>query len=172
MSYFDDQIWRSLWRWCTSRHNTPKKGAGWVKKKYYRPNGGSKGTFFAKIQDRHGKPKYIYLAKASAIPIERHVKVKDTASPDDPKLAKYWKDRKTKYGKSYWSDGKLRSCAEQQRWKCPVCGEHLFNGEELETHHKVRVKDGGTEDRDNLIHLHKTCHHHLHSGKRSQEQEA
>ena len=172
MSYFDDQIWRSLWRWCTSRHNTPKKGSGWVKRKYYHAYQGSKGTFFAKIQDRHGLPRYIYLTKASAIPIQRHVKVKGIASPDDPMLHKYWKDRKTKYGKSYWTDGKLRSCAKQQKWKCPVCGEHLFNGEELETHHKVEVKNGGTNHMDNLIHLHKTCHHHIHSGKHSQKQEA
>jgi hypothetical protein len=97
------------------------------------------------------------------------VKVKDTASPDDPTLHKYWLDRKTKYGKSYWTDGKLRKVAEQQRWKCPVCGEHLFNGEELETHHMVRVKDDGTDDMDNHYHLHKTCHRHSHSGKRSRD---
>ncbi len=106
------------------------------------------------------------------MPLQRHVKLKDTASPDDPTLHKYWKDRKTKYGKSYWTEGKLRKVAEKQGWKCPVCGEHLFNGEELETHHKMGVKNGGTDDMDNLIHLHKTCHHHIHSGKHSQKQEA
>ena len=48
-----------------------------------------------------------------------------------------------------------------------LCGEHLFNGEELHTHHKIRVVDGGTNREDNLIHLHKTCHHHLHMGQHS-----
>ena len=172
MSYFDDQIRRELWRWAKKRHRTPIKGAEWVKKKYYRTNQGVKGCFFAKVQDRHGKPKYIHITKASAIPIQRHTKVKDKSSPDDPKLDKYWKDRKTKYGKAYWSEGKLRQVAKQQRWICPVCGEHLFNGEELETHHKVKIKDGGRNDMENLVHLHKTCHHHTHSGKRSQTQEA
>lgn len=172
MSYFDHQIWKALWKWSKSRHRTPKKSAGWIKKKYFQYHHGDQWVFFAKIQDRRGKPKTIHIIKANAIPIERHVKVKDTASPDDPKLTKYWLDRKTKYGKSYWTDGKLQKVASQQRWKCPVCGEHLFNGEELETHHIVRVKDDGTDDMDNLIHLHKTCHRHLHNGKHSRKQEA
>ncbi len=49
-------------------------------------------------------------------------------------------------------------------------GEHLFNGtdgerEELHTHHKVQVKDGGMENIENLVHLHKTCHQQLHNKK-------
>ena len=169
MRYFDAQIWKSLWKWARGRHKTPMKGAWWVRRKYFRNHQGVKSTFYAKVQDRHGKPKYIYLTRASAIPIQRHVKVKDTSSPDNPTLAKYWKDRKTKYGKSYWTDGKYRKVAEEQGWKCPVCGEHLFNGEELETHHIVKVKDGGIDDKDNLVHLHKTCHRHVHSGKQKKQ---
>ncbi len=101
--------------------------------------------------------------------IERHVKVKGTSSPDDPSLTNYWSNRQTKYGKSYWpKNSKLRLVAERQKWICPVCGEQLFNGteeetEKLHTHHIVRVKDGGTDDIENLIHLHKSCHTHIHS---------
>lgn len=171
MKYFDAQIWKALWKWARRRHENPYKGARWVRKKYFRTNQGTDWTFFAKVQDRrHGKPKYIHLTRAGSIPIERHVKVKDISSPDDPTLAVYWKDRKTKYGKSYWTDGKYRKVAERQKWKCPVCSEHLFNGEELETHHIVKVKDGGTNDMDNLVHLHKACHRHIHSGKQKKQE--
>lgn len=128
-------------------------------------------TFFAKTQNRRGKPKILHITRASSIPIEYHVKIKGTSSPDDPALTKYWKDRHTKHGKSYWPENsKLRKVAERQKWKCPVCGEHLFNGtdgerEELHTHHKVQVKDGGMENIENLVHLHKTCHQQLHNKK-------
>lgn len=176
LSYFDHQIWKALWAWAKSRHRTQNnmKGTGWVKRKYFQTHMGKRWTFFAKIQDRRGKPKHIHIFRASSIPIEYHVKVKGTASPDDPSLTKYWFDRSSKYGKSYWPEGsKLRRIAERQKWFCPVCGEQLFNGiegerEELHTHHIVQVKDGGTDNVENLIHLHKSCHQHLHSrGKKA-----
>jgi RNA-directed DNA polymerase len=39
----------------------------------------------------------------------------------------------------------------------------LFNGESIETHHIVLVKDGGSDDTENLIHLHSACHKQEHS---------
>lgn len=180
LSYFDHQIWKALWTWARSKHRNQnnRKGTGWVKKKYFKTYEGNEWTFFAKTQDRHGQPKHIHIFRASSIPIEYHVKVKGTSSPDDPKLSKYWKDRHTKYGKSYWPKGsKLREVAEKQKWFCPVCGEQLFNGtegerEELHTHHIVQVKDGGTDKTENLIHLHKTCHQHLHSKGKNKSRES
>ena len=71
----------------------------------------------------------------SKIEIQRHVKVKDKASPDDPDLSKYWDERATKRGKSTWAKGSRNyRIAQVQSWRCPVCGEHLFNGESIETH--------------------------------------
>ncbi len=113
------------------------------------------------------------LCRLAKLPIERHVKIKGTASPDDPTLTRYWEQRQTKTGKIYWDKGsKYYKLAQNQDWKCPICGEHLFNGEELHTHHKIRVKEGGMDSIDNLIHLHKTCYKHIHTGKRSVRQEA
>ena len=173
LGYFDSEIWKALWRWAKRRHINPRLGAGRVKKKYFRTHQGRTWTFFAKIKDRRGNPKYIHICRANAIPIKRHVKVKGIASPDDPSLKKYWKDRQTEYGKSYWTKGsKLYNVAETQKWKCPICGEHLFNGEELHTHHIVRVKDDGTDKEDNLVHVHKACHQYLHKGERSELPEA
>lgn len=171
LSYFDHKVFKALWRWALKRHSTQnnKWGKKRVKKKYFRYHERQEWTFFAKIKDRRGKPKNIHIFRASSIPIEYHVKVEGRASPDDPKLTKYWKDRQTKYGKSYWPKGsKLREIAQRQKWKCPVCGEQLFNDiegkrEELHTHHIVQVKDGGTDNKENLTLMHKTCHQHLHS---------
>jgi len=43
--------------------------------------------------------------------------------------------------------------AINQRYKCPNCGQSLFNGEEVETHDIILVEDGGLDDTENLIHL-------------------
>ena len=100
------------------------------------------------------------------IPIQRHVKVKGTASPDNPDLQDYWQHRQTRYGKSYWGSGsKYRKVAQSQNWRCPVCRGALFNGEALHTHHRLSLKDGGTESEENLVHLHHSCHRFLHNNK-------
>ena len=92
-----------------------------------------------------------------------------TNSPDDPELVEYWQSRQTKTGKQRWAGGsKYESVAIAQDWKCPVCNEHLFNGEEIETHHIIPVAEGGSDDETNLKHLHKACHKQVHSKKSKQ----
>ena len=77
-------------------------------------------------------------------PIIRHVKVKGTASLFDGDLTEYWEKRHTKEGKSQWAkESKYEQVAKQQNWKCPNCNQSLFNGENIETHHIVLVKNGG-----------------------------
>jgi RNA-directed DNA polymerase len=112
---------------------------------------------------RKGKEITHILYNISSTPIVRHIKVKGNASPDDQSLREYWEQRQTKQGKLYWAKGsKYEQVAQQQQWKCPVCNETLFNGEEIETHHIVPVKDGGSDDTENLTHLHRACHKQEH----------
>jgi RNA-directed DNA polymerase len=100
--------------------------------------------------------------------LNSHVKVKGKASPDDPQLTQYWKNRQNQYGKTYWENGsKLYKVAQNQGWQCPGCGEGLFNGEALHTHHVMAVSEGGSDRAENLIHLHKACHQQIHMGHRS-----
>lgn len=95
--------------------------------------------------------------------ITRHIKVKDKASPDDANLTTYWIERQTKYGKTYFAKGsKLYKIAQNQNWQCPICREHLFNGERIDTHHVLQVAHGGSDEVHNLIHLHKECHKRMH----------
>ena len=99
----------------------------------------------------------------------RWLKVKGNASPDDPSLQEYWEKRNTSNGKKYKAQGsKYDSCrrqaqqvGKQQNWKCPVCGNHLFMDEEIETHHIVPIAKGGTDYPENLMHLHAACHIHV-----------
>ncbi|MUG95601.1 group II intron reverse transcriptase/maturase [Scytonema sp. UIC 10036] len=170
-SYVDYRLWQMLWKWSLMRH--PNKGKKWVAQRYFKTINGTAWNFAQTIKDRNGKDKLITLPKLSHIPIIRHVKVKGTASPDDPTLSEYWEKRQTRYGKSYFAQGsKLYQVAQNQKWKCPICGESLFNGEDLHTHHVVKVTDGGKNEVDNLVHLHKSCHLHLHTSQRTGKQKA
>jgi len=105
----------------------------------------------------------IVLYPIAKTPIVRHIKVKGDASPDDPSLKEYWDSRQQKFGKTRFDQGsKPYKIAENQKWRCPLCGEPLFNGEETDIHHIVPVVEGGTDEMENLQHLHTACHKQVH----------
>jgi RNA-directed DNA polymerase len=161
-SYIRNRVKVYLWRWSSRRH--PNKSTKWVQSRYYSRFGGDNWTFMCKGTGRKGRGKTHILYNISSTPIVRHIKVKGNSSPDDPSLREYWQKRATDYGKKYWAKGsKYEAIAKSQDWKCPVCSDSLFNGEPIETHHIVPVAKGGTDDSENLKHLHKACHKQVHS---------
>lgn len=163
-NYISHRLWKYLWRWAKRRH--PNKNTKWVRKRYFKTIKGVKWTFACSTNDRRGKDKELILYPISSTPIERHIKVKGDASPDDPSLKEYWDTRHQKLGKiRFDKDSKLYTIAANQEWKCPKCGEPLFNGEEIETHHITPVAEGGTDDEENLQHLHRACHKQVHKSK-------
>jgi RNA-directed DNA polymerase len=113
-AYVDYQIWTMLWKWCLHRHRNKHKGQRWVADKYFTVDDkGRKWSFFAKYRDKHDNPKNLYLVRIGDIPILRHVKVKGTASPDDPALNEYWERRRTKArwrSRATWEELDLMSC--------------------------------------------------------------
>ncbi len=92
-SYVSTQVWKMLWQWCLRRH--PNKGKRWVADKYFSFHANARWRFKALSGS-----KTLQLFEVSSVPIERHFKVKGTASPDDPTLQHYWqkreKDRKAR----------------------------------------------------------------------------
>lgn len=163
-SYVDDQIWQALWLWAKRRH--PNKGGKWIAQKYFITHDSWKLKGY--VKDRKGEPKLLKLVKLREIPITRHIQVKGTNSPDDPTLTDYWERRKTRAGKILNARGSKRyRIACQQDWKCTHCREHLFNGEQIELHHRQRLADGGSDNEDNLMLVHKSCHSNIHSGSRA-----
>jgi RNA-directed DNA polymerase len=75
------------------------------------------------------------MGSIASTSIIRHIKVKGNASPHDSSLREYWNNRKLKQGKNYWAKGrKYYLVANNEDWKCLVCGEDLFNGEQIEFH--------------------------------------
>jgi len=157
--------------WCKRRH--PNKGRKWIARKYFQTFKGKQWAFAATVKDRTGTSKILTLVRLAEISIERHIKVKGMASPDDPSMTDYWSHRQTRSGKTYWDKAsKYYQVAKNQNWRCPVCQESLFNGEELHTHHIVEIKHRGTHRVENLQHLHQACHHQVHNGKFSELQKA
>ena len=165
-SYIHHRVWQYLWRWAKRRH--PNKSKKWVYHRYFGSFQGNKWTFMCRGTGRKGKKQLHVLYNISSTPIIRHIKVKGKSSPDDPSLREYWQNRSRKFGEKYWAKGsKYEQIAKFQTGKCPVCGESLFNGEEIETHHIVPVAEGGLDDLENLMHLHKACHKQVHSKSKS-----
>ncbi len=147
-NYISHRVWQYLWRWAKRRH--PNKNTSWVRKRYFKTIKGYKWAFACTTSDRRGKDKNLILYQIDYTPIERHIKVKGDASPDDPTLKEYWEKRHQKLGKTRFEKGsKPLLIAKNQEWICPECGEPLFNGEEIETHHIVPVAEGGTDDVEN-----------------------
>jgi RNA-directed DNA polymerase len=102
-----------------------------------------------------------YLLKFKWYKIVRHPLVRGTASPDDPDLRDYWRDR-SKVNRHHLSASDVR-LAEAQDWCCPVCGMHLMNGEELHRHHKKPRSCGGSHADSNRELVHLYCHQQRHA---------
>ena len=59
----------------------------------------------------------------------------------------------------------LQKIAKNQGYVCQVCGETLFNEEELHKHHVVPRAQGGADSDTNLALTHLYCHQQIHSGE-------
>jgi RNA-directed DNA polymerase len=89
----DNCIWEALWRWAKRRH--PKKTPGWIAGKYWHPIGSRSWEFAVDTGEKtaSGKPIWVKLARASAIPIRRYVKIRSDANPSDPRWRAYLEER-------------------------------------------------------------------------------
>ena len=164
-SYVNYRLINYLWKWAVRRH--PLKGKKWIKDRYFHYYNGVKWTFMCEEVGRNGKTKPIILVNISKdIPIIRHTKVKSVARPDDANYTDYFEKRHKSMGSKRWAKGsKLDKVAKNQNYKCPICNDSLLNGEHLEIHHIVPVVKGGSDDVNNLIHLHKMCHKQVHKSE-------
>jgi RNA-directed DNA polymerase len=89
----DHEIWRTLWRWAKRRH--PKKGARWIKKKYFHFIDASSWVFAADTGERldSGKPVWLKLVRTRHIPRQRFTKIQGEANPFDPNWYGYFEER-------------------------------------------------------------------------------
>jgi RNA-directed DNA polymerase len=118
----DSYLWKLLFKWARWRHrNKPRR---WVVGRYF-------GKFNKFRNDRWvfgDRDSGACLVKFSWTDIRRHVPVKGAASPDDPALAGYWAQRRTKVKPPL--DSYTLRLITRQNGLCPLCGEHLLSADQ------------------------------------------
>ena len=135
-----------------ARRTHRNKGWPWIKRRYF-------GKLNLERNDKWvfgDKTRGTYLLKLSWFPIKRHTLVEGTSSPDNPALRGYFEKRRTAQAKTL-SPSKQK-IARKQNYRCPVCGDTLFNEEELHVHHVEPKSQGGQDTYANLQLLHLYCH--------------
>jgi RNA-directed DNA polymerase len=118
-SSLSQYMWTLTYKW--ARYSHPNKPAGWVTTRYF-------GAFHPSRDDRWvfgDRATGAYLRRHSWTKIRRHVMVAGTASPDDPDLTGYWRNRRDKHG-SLLDSTTLTLLARQGR-RCPACGDQLID---------------------------------------------
>ena len=144
-----------------THHNKSKK---WTSAKYWgRLN-------FQRPKDKWvfgDKETGVFMLKFKWFGIKRHTLVVKKHSPDNPLLGSYWESRQNKKDKSESEkyNKSKQKVAKRQKYKCPICGESLFNEEPLHLHHIIPRCQGGNDETKNLLWLHQFCHHKVHYQK-------
>jgi len=141
-------MYQKLRAW--ARHRHPTKSGEWVAKKYWQTIGGDNWVFATRQEGKNP----LKLAKHSATPIVRHVKVKGDASPYDGNLV-YWSAR---MGKHPEASLKVATLLKNQKGKCAHCELFFKDGDIWEVDHVIPKSKGGRDDYKNLQLLHRHCH--------------
>ncbi|MDX6654874.1 MAG: RNA-directed polymerase [Solirubrobacterales bacterium] len=118
----DNYMWALAYKW--GKHSHPNKSKHWISAKYF-------GRFNQARQDRWvfgDRESGAYLVKFSWTKIVRHQLVKGTASPDDPGLAAYWAQRRSK-GPPMPVDKTTLHLLRKQNGRCPLCKGFLLHGD-------------------------------------------
>jgi RNA-directed DNA polymerase len=157
----DHEVWKAIWRWALRRH--PKKGKGWVRRRYFSVHPRDSWWFSTKSNGKKGERRELF--KLRLIPIRRHIKVKAEANPFDTRWELYF-ERRDERRILATVDRWTRILWRRQRGHCPVCA-HLIT---LETgwhmHHVIWKVKGGSDRLDNLALLHPTCHRQVHRSEK------
>ena len=149
----DQWMFQKERRYASRSH--PTKPMYWKKEKYWGRLNLARKDNWVFGDKRSGK----FLLKFSWFNIKRHVLIKSTHSPDNPKLREYWQARNMTLSKDLVPS--LQKVATNQKHICQNCGESLYNGEELELHHVIPVSKGGKDTYSNLKLVHLYCHQQI-----------
>jgi RNA-directed DNA polymerase len=148
----DYHVFPLLLRWAKRRHT--RTSASWIRTRYWRTMG----------QDhwRFSTPDDLYLSDHAATAIQRHVKVKGTASPFDGNLLSWAKRLQHSHP---LTRSKLGALLHKQQGKCRWCELHFTEGDLIEIDHITPRSEGGTDALSHLCALHRHCHDQRHAKK-------
>lgn len=162
-SQIDCYIFTKIVKFLRGLH--PMKSWKWKKGIYFKPDkyGQSKDIWILTDPNKGGQ-----LKRMAWTQIKRHELIKYKNTPYDSTLAEYFKERAIKLfiKDNIWLRQKL---AKKQNYLCPLCGLSIADYEEgLERHHKIPTIKGGTNQLNNQMLAHISCHidwHRLYPGK-------
>ncbi|MGH2354720.1 MAG: group II intron reverse transcriptase, partial [Chloroflexota bacterium] len=143
-SRMDHLVYLKLKRWAERRH--PHTSKWWVAGRYWHTRRGRMWNF--------GPKKGPVLAWYADTPIQRHVKVKGTASPFDGNWA-YWASR---MGHHPELPTRVATLLRRQQGRCARCGLYFARDDLPEVDHITPKHLGGSDAYSNWQLLHRHCH--------------
>ena len=111
-----------------------------------------------------GAARKVTLVQAGKVPIVRHIKIKASANPYDPQWEHYFELRlDAKMGLDLRVTPAPLSLWRSQNGVCPVCQQTITHSTGWENHHIIWRVYGGSDQLENRVLLHPTCHKQVHS---------
>ena len=144
----DRYLFLHLWKWARRRH--PKMSKFKLKDKYWHTSGNQNWVFG--IQ-KDGEV-ILKLQLHSKVKIQRHYKVKRTASPFDGNLV-YWA---TRTGRNPLIPPIKARLIREQKGRCQICGNLFLPDDIIERDHVVPKALGGLNRRKNVQAVPRYCH--------------
>lgn len=144
-------VWYKTFKWRKKKH--PHLTGSAVADKYYTKVENRKWVFYT----NYGNKKY-FLYPIRKTPIVRHSQIKKGRNPYLPEFEQYFKNRIGKIAKASVWRIKTQKIRKKTNFLCKVCDGALSPGQELDIHHVLPKKLGGTDNIKNLIVLHRECH--------------
>ncbi|WP_321817742.1 MULTISPECIES: group II intron reverse transcriptase/maturase [unclassified Paraburkholderia] len=159
----EHQVFQRLWRWATRRH--PKKGAQWVKQKYFHSVGERNWVFAAPEVREDGSKGLFDLYPLSSTVIKRQEKVKREFNPFDPEWEQYGETlRQKRMEQSRGYPKQWYRLYSSQGGVCALCDGALTDETGWHDHHLEYRMYGGSDALSNRVLLHPDCHRRVHAG--------
>jgi RNA-directed DNA polymerase len=156
-------LWKVYYTMLRKRHR--RRNAGWIFNKYFTKVNGNKWILCSKSKSGSEEKLDIKLFQIAYVDIKRH-SLCLSINPYDPINYAYFRSRVVSKARYSILLGKVRSqLLKKQKGVCPVCDVKLLDQENMEVHHVVSRKQGGTDRPKNLRLLHKTCHKQITTSK-------
>lgn len=142
-----------------------KRNAKWIFNKYFTKVDGNKWILCNKSKSGGEEKIDIKLFQIAYVDIKRH-SLCSSINPYDPINFDYFRSRVVNKSRHSILLGRVRSqLLKKQKGVCPVCDVRLLRWEDMEVHHVISRKQGGTDKLKNLRLLHKTCHKQITTSK-------
>jgi RNA-directed DNA polymerase len=136
-------VFAMLYAWAKRRH--PKKGKGWIVRKYWDMKGGWRFQLPNSEMQLHRHEQTHY---------QNYVKVRGARSPFDGDWI-YWSVRLGYHPKV---PPRVARLLKRQKGRCRECGLWFGNGDLMEVDHLIPIRRGGTTASHNQQLLHRHCH--------------